>query len=62
MAILNNEPDAECAAGEAVLKAFGILGQFRRTANFRTWLVRLVIDEAKSMLQQDERELYQITW
>jgi RNA polymerase sigma-70 factor, ECF subfamily len=57
MAILKNEPDAERAAGDAVLKAFGTLTQFRRTANFRNWLVRIVIDEANSMLQ-DEHELY----
>lgn len=59
MAILNNEPDAERAAGEAVLKAFRALAQFRRTANFRNWLVAIVIEEAKLMLQ-DERELYEL--
>jgi len=58
MAILNNQPDAERAAGEAVLKAFWRLTQFRRTANFRNWLVRIVIEESKSMLQ-DEREVRQ---
>lgn len=60
MGILNNESDAERAAGEAVLKAFRTLGKFLRTANFRTWLVRMVIDEAKSMLPRDERELCEL--
>ena len=58
MAILNNESDAERAAGGAVLKAFRALTQFRRTVNLRNWVVRIVIEEAKSM-QQDEREVYE---
>jgi RNA polymerase sigma-70 factor (ECF subfamily) len=40
LAILRNEPDAEDAAQEAMLKAFKNIGQFRAEARFSTWLIQ----------------------
>jgi RNA polymerase sigma-70 factor, ECF subfamily len=56
MALLNNESDAEDASQQAILNAFGALGQFHRPAQFSIWLVRIVINEAKLRLQKDRRE------
>jgi RNA polymerase sigma-70 factor, ECF subfamily len=47
MAILRNEADAEDAAQEAVLKAFKHIGQFRAEARFSTWLIQIVVNEAR---------------
>src|SRR5271170_510437 len=47
MAILNDESDAEDAVLDAMLKAFRTVAQFPKTAKFSTWLIRMVIDEAR---------------
>jgi RNA polymerase sigma-70 factor (ECF subfamily) len=57
LAILNDESDAEDAALDAVLKAFRALAQFPQTAKFSTWLVRIVINEARLRLQRAQRGL-----
>jgi RNA polymerase sigma-70 factor (ECF subfamily) len=46
-AILRNPADAEDAAQEAVLKAFKHLRQFRGEASFSTWLIQIVLNEAR---------------
>lgn len=53
-----NEADAEEVAQEAVLKAFRALPRFRREAKFSTWLVQIVLNEAKMKLHKDRRHLY----
>ncbi|HEX9822871.1 MAG TPA: sigma-70 family RNA polymerase sigma factor [Actinomycetota bacterium] len=40
--------DAEDAAQEAFVKAYGALGRFRREAPFRPWLLRIVANEARN--------------
>src|SRR5215469_4062665 len=45
--ILGNEADAEEVAQEAILKALKSLHQFRGKARFRTWLIRITINEAR---------------
>jgi RNA polymerase sigma-70 factor (ECF subfamily) len=57
LAILNDESDAEDAALDAMLKAFRALAQFPQTAKFSTWLVRIVINEARLRLQRARRGL-----
>lgn len=59
LAILNDESDAEDAAQEAILKAFRSLKQFNQTDKFSTWLVRIVINEARLRLQKAQRGLYE---
>src|SRR5438552_14657311 len=46
-AILRNQADAEDAAQEAVLKAFKHIRQFRAEARFSTWLIQIVVNEAR---------------
>ena len=59
LAILNDESDAEDAALEAVLKAFRSLERFHPTPKFSTWLVRIVINEARLRLQKTPRGLHE---
>ena len=44
--ILRNEEDAEEAAQDAFVKAFGALKKFNREAKFTTWLYRIVFNTA----------------
>jgi RNA polymerase sigma-70 factor, ECF subfamily len=58
LSVLGNEADAEEVAQEGVLKAFRALPRFRREAKFSTWLVQIVLNEAKMKLRKDRRHLY----
>jgi RNA polymerase sigma-70 factor (ECF subfamily) len=49
---LRNEADAEDAAQDAFLKAFRNLASFRGDAKFGTWLVSIVLNEARSRLRR----------
>ncbi len=49
--ILQNEQDAEDAAQEAVLKALKNLPSFRAESKFSTWLISIVINEARGRLR-----------
>jgi RNA polymerase sigma-70 factor (ECF subfamily) len=51
LGFLHNEADAEDAAQEAFLKAFRNLASFRGEARFGTWLVSIVLNEARSRLR-----------
>lgn len=57
--ILQNEADAEEAAQEAAIKAFVHLGSFRRESKFSTWLITIVINEARMRLRKEHRSLYE---
>lgn len=59
VSILGNDADAEEVAQEALLKAFKNLGRFRQEAKFSTWLIQIVINEAKMKLRKDRRHLYE---
>ena len=56
-AILRNQADAEDAAQEAVFKAFKHIRQFRREAKFSTWLIQIVVNEARMRRRKDRAEL-----
>jgi RNA polymerase sigma-70 factor, ECF subfamily len=56
--ILQNEHDAEEAAQEAVLKAFIHLDRFRGDARFSTWLIQIVINEARMKRRKERKHLY----
>lgn len=53
LSLLRNEADAEDAAQEAFLKAFRHLSSFRGEAKFGTWLVSIVLNEARSRLRKN---------
>ena len=53
--VLKNEGDAEDAAQEAILKAYRALAGFRAEARFSTWLVTIVMNEARSRLRKSGR-------
>jgi RNA polymerase sigma-70 factor (ECF subfamily) len=51
LSLLHNEADAEDAAQEAFLKAFRNLARFRGDSKFSTWLISIVLNEARSRLR-----------
>lgn len=59
VSILGNDADAEDAAQEAILKAYKHLTRFRHESKFSTWLIQIVINEAKMKLRKDRRHLYE---
>jgi RNA polymerase sigma-70 factor (ECF subfamily) len=52
LSLLKNEADAEDAAQEAFLKAYRNLAGFRAEAKFSTWLISIVLNEARSRLRR----------
>jgi RNA polymerase sigma-70 factor (ECF subfamily) len=52
LSFLRNEADAEDATQEAFLKAFRNLASFRGDAKFGTWLVSIVLNEARSRIRR----------
>ncbi len=53
--ITKNDADAEDVLQEAFLKAYSKLGQFEGTAQFYTWLTRIVVNEALMRLRGQKR-------
>ena len=54
-AITGSAADAEDAAQDGFLKAFGALPRFREGAPFRPWLLRIVANEAHNRRASTER-------
>jgi RNA polymerase sigma-70 factor (ECF subfamily) len=52
LSILKNEAEAEDAAQEAFIKAYRNLGSFRSDSRFSTWLIAIVLNEARSRLRR----------
>jgi len=55
LAMLGNQPEAEDAAQEALLKAFRGLKSFRGESKFSTWLLSIAMNEARSRLRNSKR-------
>jgi RNA polymerase sigma-70 factor (ECF subfamily) len=53
--VVRDEDLAADVAQDAFVKALGALDGFRGDAAFRTWLVRIVINTARSALRKDKR-------
>ena len=51
--VLQNQQDAEDVAQETVLKALRNLHQFRGYSKFSTWLISIVINEARARLRHE---------
>ncbi len=52
LSYMKNQTDAEDVAQEAFIKAFLNLASFRAEAKFRTWLISIALNEAKSQLRR----------
>ncbi len=55
LSIVKNEADAEDVAQEAIIKAYRALASFRGEAKFSTWLLSIVLNEARGRLRQMNR-------
>src|SRR5205807_398211 len=56
MAILGNAADAEDVTQETFLRAFRRIDQFRGDAKFRTWLIQIAVNVARTKLKQVQRD------
>lgn len=54
LSLLHNEAEAEDAAQEAFIKAYRNLGRFRAEARFSTWLIAIVLNEARGRLRRKQ--------
>lgn len=57
LSLLHNEAEAEDAAQEAFLKAYRNLNRFRAEARFSTWLISIVLNEARGRLRRTQPAL-----
>ncbi len=55
--ITGNEADAEEAAQEAFVRAYGRLATFRQDAKFATWLTRIAMNTAINLVARRKRDL-----
>ena len=53
--VTRNAADAEEAAQDAFVKAYGALGRFREGAPFRPWLLQIVANEARNRRRSSGR-------
>jgi RNA polymerase sigma-70 factor (ECF subfamily) len=51
LSLLHNEAEAEDASQEAFIKAYRYLGKFRSESRFSTWLISIVLNEARGRLR-----------
>lgn len=54
--MLQNEQDCADAAQQAILHAWERLDTLRRPQYFKTWLIRILINECTSLLRQRQRQ------
>jgi len=57
LSLLHNETEAEDAAQEAFIKAYRALGRFRAESRFSTWLISIVLNEARARLRRKQPAL-----
>ena len=55
--ILIKEEDIEDAVSEAILKAYKNISSLRNEAYFKTWLIRIVINESNNIYKKRNREI-----
>lgn len=60
--ILGNVEAAEDAAQDAWISAFRALPKFERRSSLKTWLLRIVANEARDRLRRQHRELRLDDW
>ena len=57
LSLLHNEAEAEDAAQEAFIKAYRSLSRFRSESRFSTWLIAIVLNEARGRLRRKQPAL-----
>lgn len=57
---VNNYVDANDVAQEAFIRAYKAIDNFRGESSFYTWLYRIVINAAKSFLEQNQKLRYSV--
>ena len=57
LSVLRNEAEAEDAAQEAFIKAYRNLNRFRSESRFSTWLIAIVLNEARARLRRKQPAL-----
>lgn len=57
LSLLHNEAEAEDAAQEAFIKAYRNLNRFRSESRFSTWLIAIVLNEARARLRRKQPSL-----
>lgn len=55
--ILNKEEDIEDAVSEAILKAYKNIQTLKNEAFFKTWLIRIVINESNNIYKKRAKEI-----
>lgn len=55
--ILNTEDDVEDAVSEAILKAYKNIKLLKNEAFFKTWLIRIVINESNTLYKKRSKEI-----
>ncbi|SCJ94823.1 Sigma-24 [uncultured Clostridium sp.] len=55
--ILNKEEDVEDAVSEAILKAYKNIKSLKDESFFKTWLIRIVINESNTIYKKRNREI-----
>jgi len=58
MSILNNKDDADDAVCETVLKAYENLHTLNNSKIFRTWIIRILINQANDIYKSRNKVLY----
>lgn len=53
--ILKNEADAEDAVSDAIVKAYEHLGSLRDSSKFKSWIMSIVANEAKTTLKKKKK-------
>lgn len=57
---VKNQVDANDVAQEAFIRAYRAIGGFRGESSFYTWLYRIVVNAAKSYIEQNQRYRYNV--
>jgi len=57
LSVLGNEADAEDATQEACINAYLKLKNFRMESGFSTWLISIVLNQARGLLRKKHRKL-----
>ena len=55
--ILNNEEDIDAAVSEAILKAYKNIQALKQEVFFKTWLIRIVINESNNLYKKRAKEI-----
>jgi RNA polymerase sigma-70 factor (ECF subfamily) len=58
-AVLKNAADAEEAVQEALMKAYQNLGQLQGEERFKSWLLRIALNEARMRRRKERRYLFE---